>query len=251
MSTPATPPATSGPAAPGSWRLVFHDDFDGASLDPARWTTCYDWNLGGCTNAGNHESEWYLPGQVAVGGGVLSLTATRRATIGSDGDSYAWRSGMVSTGRDSWAGTPRHTFEQGYFAASIRVPSGQGLFPAFWLMPDTRSTPPEIDIAEFAGSAPQVQMTLHWAGPGGADLHQQRRYGPLDLAAGYHVFALDWESTSLTWYVDGVSRYRLTDHIPDVPMEMLLNLAVGYPTEPPPSLGSAVMQVAWVRVWQH
>lgn len=250
-ATPATPAATAGPAAPGSWHLVFQDDFNGTVLDPSRWTTCYDWNLDGCTNAGNHESEWYLPGQVSVGGGVLSLTAVRRTTRGSNGDSYPWRSGMVSTGRDHWDGTPRHTFNQGYFAAAIRVPSAEGLFPAFWLMPDTRTTPPEIDIAEFAGTAPQVQLNVHWAGPGGADRHQQRRYGPVDVHTGYHVFALDWESNSLTWYVDGVSRYRVTDHVPDVPMELLLNLAVGYPMAPAASLDSAVMKVDWVRVWQH
>ena len=231
--------------------MVFQDDFTGTALDPARWTTCYDWNLNGCTNAGNHESEWYLPGQVAVGGGRLSLTAVRRATPGSDGTTYPWTSGMVSTGRDSWFGTPRRTFTGGYFAASIQVPGDPGTFPAFWLMPDTRTTPPELDIAEFTGDASSVQMTVHWAGPGGADAHAQQRYGPVDFPAGFHVFAVDWEKTSLTWYVDGVVRNRVTENVPDVPMELLLNLAVGYPSAPAPTLQSAVMRVGWVRVWQH
>ena len=250
---PSAPPADSStvPAAPGNWHVVFQDDFTGTALDPALWTTCYDWNLNGCTNAGNHESEWYLPGQVAVGGGRLSLTAVRRATPGSDGTTYPWTSGMVSTGRDSWFGTPRRTFTGGYFAASIQVPGDPGTFPAFWLMPDTRTTPPELDIAEFTGDASSVQMTVHWAGPGGADAHAQQRYGPVDFPAGFHVFAVDWEKTSLTWYVDGVVRNRVTENVPDVPMELLLNLAVGYPSAPAPTLQSAVMRVGWVRVWQH
>ncbi|MHA6764292.1 glycoside hydrolase family 16 protein [Streptacidiphilus sp. PAMC 29251] len=250
-SVPSVASEAAAPAAPGPWHKVFQDDFNGSALDSSSWTTCYDWNLSGCTNAGNHETEWYLPSQVAVGGGVLSLTADRRSTLGSDGATYPWTSGMVSTGRDSWDGTPRRTFTRGYFAAAVRIPAQGGMFPAFWLMPDTRTTPPELDIAEFIGSTRSVVMTVHWAGPDGRDTSRHRYYGPVDFPAGYHVFALDWESDSLTWYVDGVARFRTTDHVPDVPMEMLLDLAVGYPAAPPASVDSAVMKVDWVQVWQH
>jgi beta-glucanase (GH16 family) len=244
--------AATAPAAPGPWRLVLQDDFTGSALDHARWATCYDWNDHGCTNAGNHELEWYTPGQVSVGGGSLSLTARRRATTGANGTVYPWTSGMVTTGRDSYYAAPRRTFTHGYFAAAIRIPSESGMFPAFWLMPSqTRTTPPELDVAEFSGNTQQVQMTVHWAGPNDVDLHHQQRYGPVDFPAGFHVFALDWESDSLTWYVDGVNRFRSTAHVPDVPMEMLLNLAVGYPSAPPAAVDSAVMRVDWVRVWQH
>lgn len=55
------------PPAAGTWHLVFHDDFNGSKLDTERWVTCYDWNKGGCTNRGNNEAQWYLPGQVSVG----------------------------------------------------------------------------------------------------------------------------------------------------------------------------------------
>ena len=257
---PATAPPvgstpTSGgpsPAAPGPWHAVFEDDFTGSALDPSRWTTCYDWNVEGCTNATNKETEWYLPSQVTVGQGVLSLTAQRRATTGSDGLHYAWRSGMVSTGRDSWDAPPRHTFTYGYFAARIRVPADAGLLPAFWLMPASRTTPPELDVVEFIGSVRTATMTVHWTGPGGDDLHQGKRFtGRSDFSAGYHVFALDWEKTSLTWYIDGVARLSLKQHVPDVPMEMLVTLAVGFPSAPAASLDSAALRADWVRVWQH
>ncbi len=250
MPKPGDP---SSPAAPGPWQLVLNDDFNGTHLDTAKWATCYDWNDGGCTNSGNKELEWYLPGQATVNDGALGLTAKRATTPGTDGHTYPWRSGMISTGRDSWSATPRHTFTHGYFAAAVRIPAADGLFPAFWLMPDTRTTPPELDIAEFISSTQEVQMTVHWADPGGGDQHQAETYGPQDFTTGYHVFALDWETGSLTWYVDGVQRYQVTDpgKIPNVPMELLLNLAVGYPDAPPESLSSATMQVDWIRVWQH
>ncbi|MFD9130711.1 family 16 glycosylhydrolase, partial [Kitasatospora sp. NPDC059571] len=243
----------SAPIGAGPWHLVFQDDFNDSRLDTAKWTTCYDWNDHGCTNAGNHELEWYLPGQATVQDGSLALTATRRDTVGSDGRTYPWTSGMVSTGRDSWDAAPRFAFTRGYFAASIRIPDESSLFPAFWLMPQTRATPPELDVVEFISDNRYAQMTLHWTGADGTDQHEDRSYGPADFSSAYHVYAVDWEESSITWYIDGVQRYKVTDRdrIPTVPMEVLLDLAVGYPAPPPATLNSARMLVDWVRVWQH
>jgi beta-glucanase (GH16 family) len=241
------------PAAAGPWRLVFADDFGGTSLNTSRWATCYDWNLSGCTNAGNHELEWYQPSQVSVADGTLNLQAQRTPTQGSDGKSYAWTSGMVTTGRDSWNGEPRQTFQHGYFAASIRIPQQSGMFPAFWLLPSEHDVPQEIDIAEFSGTTQAVQNTLHWQRPDGSPDQRQHWFGPVDFPAGFHVFAVDWEPNSVTWYVDGVARWQITDpaEIPTLPMELIINMAVGYPHMPPASVNGAQMQVQWVRVWQH
>ncbi|MGC9541911.1 glycoside hydrolase family 16 protein [Streptomyces sp. UG1] len=244
-SQPARSPVPSG------WRLTFHDEFGGTELDTGRWVTCYDWNRDGCTNSGNDEEQWYLPGQVSVGQGVLTLSAERRTTRGSDGMTYPWRSGMVSTGRDHWDATPRHTFTYGYFEAAIRIPPQAGMFPAFWMMPASRFTPPELDIMEFLGNTRQVFMYVHWRD---ADAEHRARgsYGPVDFPADHHVFGLLWTPDELSWYVDGVRRFRVTEpeRIPHVPMEVLINLAVGVPRSPPTSVDSAEMKVDWVRVWQ-
>ncbi|MEU4498702.1 glycoside hydrolase family 16 protein [Streptomyces sp. NPDC023998] len=240
------------PPAAGSWRLVFHDDFNGSKLDTDRWVTCYDWNKGGCTNSGNDELEWYLPSQVSVGEGALTLSAERRSTRGSDGKTYPWTSGMISTGRDHWDGRPRRIFTYGYFEAAIRIPAEAGMFPAFWMMPASRRTPPELDIMEFLGNTDETNMYVHWVNRAG-EQRERGTYGPVNFPDGYHVFGLLWERDELTWYVDGVKRFRVTaaDRIPHVPMEVLLNLAVGVPKPPPPSVVSARMHVDWVRVWQH
>lgn len=248
---PSGPPPK--PSVPGHWHLVFADDFNGHRLNTARWATCYDWNHLGCTNRGNDELEWYLPGQVSVADGKLTLTARRRTTRGSDGRSYPWTSGMVSTGRDHWNGRPRHVFTHGYFEAAMKIPPQAGMLPAVWLMPAARSTPPELDIAEGLGSTKIIDMTVHWRGPGGQERTAAGSYGPVNYPADYHVFALNWERDSLTWYVDGEIRFRVTDpaKVPRVPMELLFTLAVGYPKLPPPGVHSARMSVDWVRVWQH
>ncbi|GJF27362.1 hypothetical protein KNE206_00620 [Kitasatospora sp. NE20-6] len=250
-----TEPARDRPAAPGPWHLVFHDDFTGPALNTADWATCYDWNDHGCTNAGNGEEQWYLPGGVSVADGALALTARRQDTRGSDGRTYPWTSGMVTTGRDHWDGAPRHTFTYGYFAAAIRAPADAlGMFPAFWLIPaEARGTPPELDVAEFPNTNLQVDMNLHWRAADGRDAHVGHRDGPADFAAEYHVFALDWEPDAVTWYVDGVERFRITEsaRIPSVAMEIVVNLAVGYLVSPPASLDTSTLKVDWVAVWQH
>ncbi|GAA1096960.1 glycoside hydrolase family 16 protein [Kitasatospora arboriphila] len=254
-AVPGAQRATDPPTPPGPWHRVFLDDFTGSRLNTADWATCYDWNDGGCTNAGNHELQWYLPGQVSVGNGDLALTADRRTTHGTDGKTYPWTSGMVSTGRDHWDGAPRHTFTYGWFAAAVKVPvAAEGMFPAFWLIPaDARGTPPEIDIAEFINSASHVDSNLHWRAPDGSDTHIGNRYGPADFSGGYHVFAVDWQPDSVTWYVDGVQRFKVTEPaaIPHVAMELVINLAVGFQTAPPPGTDSARLDVGWVAVWQR
>ncbi|MFE7582400.1 family 16 glycosylhydrolase [Streptomyces gardneri] len=245
--------ASTGPTPPGEWRLVLNDEFDGKELDDRTWTTCYDWNKDGCTNSGNDELQWYLPEQVSVGDGELTLTAERRETRGSDDETYPWTSGMVSTGRDDWYAEPRRTFTYGYFEAAIRIPPEEGMFPAFWLMPASRFTPPEIDIMEFLDTNRQVSMYVHWRDADGDEARQRGTYGPVDFPAEFHVFGLLWEADKLVWYVDGVERLRVTDteRIPDVPMEILLNLAVGVPKSPPESVDTARMHVDWVRVWEQ
>jgi beta-glucanase (GH16 family) len=253
--TPLPASALRGsPSAAGPWRLVFSDDFNGDQLNADNWVTCYDWNDDGCTNAGHRELEWYLPGQVSVSDGALDLSAQKTPTYGTDGKLHSWTSGLVSTGRESWNGTPQYTIRYGYIAAAIQIPAQQGMFPSFWLMPaGSRTTPPEIDVMEGIQSSDRVQMTLHWTDAQGKDVHSAAQWGPEPYTTGYHVFAVDWEPTAITWYIDGVPRYRVTDTalIPAVPMEILLDLAVGFPASPPPGVDSAQMKVDWVRAWQH
>jgi len=243
------------PVAPGSWHPVLQEEFSGTTLDRAVWTTCYDWNDDGCTNPGNPEKEWYLPGQVSVADGVLTLTAEHRSVHGSDGKTYPWISGMVSTGKDSLGEKPHRTFTYGYFAAAVLVPERPaGLFPAFWLAPlDARSNPDELDVAEFINSNQYVDLNLHFGPHYDGERRINHQAGPVDFAAGWHVFAMDWGPDSVTWYVDGTPVFQVTESaaIPHEPMEVLIDLAVGFEQSPPDDVDSARLKVDWVEVWQH
>jgi beta-glucanase (GH16 family) len=259
LSQPSSPPvpassaAPAAPAAPGPWHPIFQDVFSGTRLNPANWVTCYDWNDNGCTNAGNHELEWFEPGQVSVGGGALTLSAQRRTVTGSNGLSYPWVSGMVSTGRSSYNADPRFTFTYGYVSADIELGVAPGMYEAFWLLPADKAWPPEIDILESAYPQNDAQMNLHYVGTHGNSQAQYVVLGPGEYASGYHNYAVDWEPGRITWYIDGVPRYTLAGPfpIPDTPMEIVATLAVGLPSAPPASTASAAMKIKDVRVWQH
>src|SRR6185437_49301 len=83
------PSGSQGPSASGTWHLAFADDFSGTTLDASRWVRCYDWNQSGCTNATNHELQWYTPEQVNVAHGTATLTAQRTPTRSNTGSIYS------------------------------------------------------------------------------------------------------------------------------------------------------------------
>src|SRR5437868_3132575 len=204
--TPATA-APSEPAGSGrpSWvpltaRLTFIDEFDDPSTLSTRWGTCYPWaETGpGCTNAGNHERQWYLPRQVRVVNGALNLTAERVSTVAGSAV-YPYRSGMVTTA---------HRFEltYGYVEFRARIPRGQAMWPALWLLPRSYRWPPEIDVMEAVGQRPTgMSMTMHAADGS----RPQQLLGGIDLSSGWHTFGIAWRRGVLTWYVDGVERFRV------------------------------------------
>jgi beta-glucanase (GH16 family) len=250
----APPPAQ----AQTSWNLVWSDEFNGTSVNTSNWT--FETGGGGW---GNNELEYYTNGQNAsVSGGILTIEARRES-----GGYNCWY------GPCQWTSTRMNTkgkrqFQYGRIEARLAVPSGQGLWPAFWALGANFPGTPwpncgEIDIMENIGSEPNtVHGTVH--GPnysGGAGIG-----GPYSLSSGrftddYHLFAVEWESNVMRWYVDGNLYFTLTKAtveargrwVFDHPNFIILNLAVGgaWPGNPN---GSTVfpqrMYIDYVRVYQ-
>jgi len=245
------------PSADTAWTLVFEDEFDGAELDGSRWTTCYWWDKGGCTNLGNNELQWYRRGNVIPANGILTLEARREPVSSSEGP-FAYTSGLIATGRTDAEGEreDRFAFTHGYVEVRARVPRGTGLWPAIWLLPSDHVSRPEIDIMEVLGHATgTLEMHYHYRVNGrNESLGHDRRVA--DLSADWHDFAVDWGPDAIIWYLDGAEMWRIDEPgiISNEPMYLLANLAVGgdWPGAPDDeTIFPARFDIDHVRIWQR
>lgn len=217
--------------------VLLDESFDGDSLDTRVWNTCHWWGDEGCTISSNDELEWYGPEQVSVSNGALRLTADRVPTRGSDGKDYEYRSGMVTTGpANSDDNVGKVSWTYGTVEARVRVPAGRGLWPALWMLPLDRESTPEIDIMEVIGQDPgRMMMHFHPRDRDDDSPSKDYRLTGETLADGWHTVRLDWQPERLTWSLDGKQVWHLTgSQVPDEPMYLVLNLAVGgiYPGPP-------------------
>ena len=230
----------TAPAKPGQvfkGKMLLDEDFDGHSLDRTRWNTCHWWGKKGCTIASNDELEWYLPEQVKVADGALHLTAEKRTVYGSDGHKYAYASAMVTTGPPTHDAPAKLAFTYGSIEVRFKVPEGQGLWPAVWLLPESTESVPEIDMLEKLGHDPgTLRMHLH---PKDRSLESegQRYYLPegKSLSGEWHTMGLDWKPNQLVFWLDGEKVWEFAgSQVPDEPMYVVMNLAVGgnYPGSP-------------------
>ncbi len=212
---------------------TFHDDFNGSQIDTSRWNIAYP--------SGKTESQFYAPDAFELSNGVLHIKADRRPQQG-----YRYSSGIITT---------QHTFSQqyGYFEIRAKVPQGQGLWPAFWLLHTGLSPWMEIDIFEILGHNPsKVYLSNHW--PDAANKLQglTRPFTGPDFSTGFHIFAVDWRPNYLAWYVDGVKWAETDQHVPAEPMFILANLAVGgkWPGYPDPTTPfPAYFDIDYIRVY--
>ena len=271
--TPAPPPinvnidnptltiADNNEVSPGdALTLVWADEFDAGQLDPEVWFfETGDGSDYGIPGWGNNELQYYLPDNAWLENGLLTIEARAESTNG-----FSYTSARINT-RDRFA------FRYGRIEARMRLPGGQGLWPAFWLMPQedlygTWAASGEIDIME----------AVNLGGAGGNDVHGTIHYGgewpnhassgegylvPADATAEFHTYAIEWDALEIRWYVDDVLYamqnfwYSTGGAFPapfDQPFYIILNVAVGgnWPGSPDGSTVFPVsMEVDWVRVY--
>jgi beta-glucanase (GH16 family) len=240
-------------AEPGE--VTFEDDFEGAagtSPDGARWV--FDIGGGGFGND-QLEHNTDRPQNASLDGeGNLVITA-RRETFGGNN---------FTSARLTTAGT----FAQAYgrFEARIKVPAGQGIWPAFWLLGDNieQVTWPacgEIDVLELRGQEPNVVYgSVHGPGySGGGAINTAYTLPPgQSFADGFHVFAVEWEQDRIRYFVDDNLYQTITPAtlggrawVFDHPFRILVNLAVGGNFVGPPDATTvfpAELVVDYVRV---
>jgi beta-glucanase (GH16 family) len=194
------------------WQLTFQDEFEGTSLDLSKWNTGPRW---GRVDWKGEELQFYAEDAFDIQDGVLRIRADQRSMEGKN-----YTSGLIET-RLSYLQT------YGYFEMRAKMPEGQGLWPAFWLLPD-EDWPPEIDVLEYLGhDVDTIYMSNHWSDTENWHLSETTGYSGPDFSQDFHTFAIEWNPGEIIWFVDGVERHRTTTGVPDMPMFIIANLAIG------------------------
>jgi len=242
---------------PGGWALVWNDEFDGNSLDLSKWE--FEVNARG---GGNRELQYYITNNVRVQDGFLTIEARREDYTGPEGTREYTSSRLRTKRKGDWL--------QGRFEIRAKLPEGQGVWPAVWMLPTDNCYggwphSGEIDIMELLGHQPnKVHGTLHFTDR--ARAHKSNG-GELVLTTGsftdgFHVFGLDWEPAEMRWSVDGRLFHSVTNwssgtnSFPapfDQRFHLLLNVAVGgnWPGNPDAATRfPQAMIVDHVRVYQ-
>ncbi|MDR5589235.1 family 16 glycosylhydrolase [Christiangramia sp. SM2212] len=235
--------------------IVWQDEFDGNSLDLTKW----NYQIGdGCDQNicgwGNNELQSYQQDNVEVSNGTLKITARKERIRGS----------QYTSGRINSKG--KGDFTYGRFEASIKLPQGDGLWPAFWMLStnETYGSWPqsgEIDIMEYVASTPdEILGYIHYGDLYPNNQSQGNTYNLLNdvYYNDFHEFAIEWEPGEIRWYMDGIlfSTKTPEDLDPanwpfDKDFHFLLNVAVGGNLGGPvtDSMLPATMEVDYVRVY--
>lgn len=228
---------------PPGWKLTFVDEFDSDRLDYDLWTPKDPWEV-----VRNDELQGYWIKAFETKNGVLSITAENKPSF-YDGARRDYRSGMMST-------TGKFSQKYGRFEIRCRIPAGKGLWPAFWMLPEPPSWPPEIDVLEILGGEPdRLYMSNHWSdpkNPGGDSKAQTGEFKGPDFSREFHTFAVEWEKGLIRWLVDGVVRHESRNEVPDVPMFLLVNLAIGgWAKEPDDQTRfPAKFEIDYIKAWE-
>ena len=251
------------PSDRAGWTLVWSDEFNGTDsspVDTSKWVL----ETGG-NGWGNDELEYYTarPENSFQQGGNLVIKAVQEKYTGQDGVTRDYTSARLKT-------LGKFSHKYGRFEARIKIPQGQGIWPAFWMMGDDiakKDWPScgEIDIMENIGKEPSlVHGTIHGPGYSG-DKGIGASYGlPNDqrFADDFHVYAVEWEKKAIRFYVDDhLYTTRTPAELPkgtkwvyNHPFFLLLNVAVGggWPGNPDStSIFPKTMLVDYVRVYKR
>jgi beta-glucanase (GH16 family) len=235
---------------------LWQESFDGDS-EQALDTDIWELQTGG-DGWGNNQLEYNtdrIDNVRLSGNGELEIVAQRE-----EYENNAYTSGRIRS-QESFA-LPGSRFE-----AHIKLPKGQGLWPAFWLLGSSFEEEGwpfcgEVDIMEFRGENPQEFLTtVHGPGFSGGSSVGSTHDLDIDLSEDYHTYAVEIDSEYIAWYLDDERIHSITngslaggEWIFDGEARMILNLAVGGnfltdPTEDTPF--PSKMSVDWIRYWQR
>ena len=281
-------PAASSAESTG-WTLIWADEFNGTSIDKAKWGFDVD-----CWGGGNDERQCYTRSarNAGIEDGKLVITARRERTTGpalpeaqrrlaASANAEATRdfsSARLSTrGRAAW--------RYGRIEVRAKLPQGQGTWPAIWMLPEKTgygawAASGEIDILEavnlgvLCAKCPGAREntilgTIHFGGKWPGNKFASTEIAFPEVLEGFHTYAVEWFADRIEWQVDGrtyaaqradkwFTTGSKTPGAPfDQPFHLILNLAIGGKLPEGRGLGGVHddgypkrMEVDWVHVWQ-
>jgi len=245
---------------PDGWELVWFDEFEGDNINPMLWE--HEVNAQG---GGNNELQYYTDRQENshVSDGSLVITARRETYSGSEGTREFTSARMRTKYRGDW--------QYGRFEVRGRMPVGQGLWPAIWLLPTDWvyggwPLSGEIDIMEMLGHEPNIVYgTIHFGNSWPENSRSGGSYTSLlgGFDTQFHTFAMEWDSTEFRWYVD--DQHYLTKNSWFTPaaeypapfdqrFHLIFNVAIGgnWPGDPDDTTTfPQIMEIDYVRVFKR
>jgi beta-glucanase (GH16 family) len=219
---------------------TFSDDFNSLSLrdgTQGTWDAKYWWAPEKGSTLSGGELQWYVnpsygptasANPFSVENGVLNITAKPTSdAIRWQVDGHDYTSGLLTT---------HSSFSQtyGYFEMRADMPNDAGAWPAFWLLPQDGSWPPELDVVEMRGQDPNtVNVTAH----SNVDGQHTTQFTAVQVPStdGFHNYGVMWDQDQIVWYFDDVAVAH-ADTPADMhgPMYMLVDLAIGGQAGAPP-----------------
>lgn len=235
-------PPGNPPPDTATYQLVWSDEFEGTSINTGTW----NFETGG-NGWGNHEQEYYQSANAGIENGNLVITG-KNETVGSN---HYTSARMTTQGKKE--------FFYGRIEARIKMPIGQGFWPAFWMLGSNIPTVDwpacgEIDIMEHINADSLIYGTAHWDDNG----HKSHGDKTTSTPSDYHVYSIEWDESLIKWSIDSVEFHEeyiagnATSEFHQ-PFFILLNFAIGgdWPGQTVDnSLLPAKMYVDYVRVYQ-
>lgn len=258
----STPPPTIVETTPSDWQLVWEDDFD---------TDLNDWDIWN-SGAFNEEIQLYQPDNVKLENGFLKISAQRKAITGDTSPfdktqkKFEYTSGRLET-KQTFGPTDVAGQRSYRIMSRIKLPKGNGMWPAFWTTADPWPTLGEIDILEARGNEPTKFQSNIFYGPTPIKPitkfeDTEKKYNPMvDLTEDFHNYELIWNEEMFQIIFDGeilhtyvADNKNFVGEIFGSQHKIILNLAVGgvffgdrnslnYPN-------TALMEVDWVKVYR-
>ena len=250
------------PFQPKDWQLVFEDNFD---QDLSQWNVWY----GG---AYNNEIQLYSPEQLTLNNGILRINTKRQAIQGpttnvdSTAKDFEYVSGRIES-KTLFGFTEEEGDQQYRFVARLKLPSGQGMWPAYWTYGDPWPTAGEIDILEARGNEPlQFQSNLFYGPNPGINVNVETEVEHAiksDLTADFHVYEMIWNKDNIQILFDGTLLHTYEANKKNNIAQMagklqkvVFNTAVGGwfigdNIDSAQFADSATMEVDWVRVFKR